>query len=193
MGEPVSHRVDGETVTADITSSRTDPGLAIRIQRLLLGLLGIFAVWLLLTASLALPELVAGLLVASLVTLLSSSHLHLLDGVRLGPALPWHLLRFLVTFFAALVQANVDMARRVLSPRLPICPGMVEVRTQLESPLGRLLLANAITLTPGTLSVDIHGDTILVHWVDISPGTDIDRATSAIVHRFERHLREFLR
>jgi multicomponent Na+:H+ antiporter subunit E len=40
-----------------------------------------------------------------------------------------------------------------------------------------MLLANSITLTPGTLAVDIRGDRILVHWVDCPPGTDLDRAT----------------
>jgi multicomponent Na+:H+ antiporter subunit E len=84
------------------------------------------------------------------------------------------------------------MARRVLSPSLPIRPGMVEVFTRLQSPLGRLLLANSITLTPGTLSVDVLEDRIQVHWIDISPGADMLNATRAIVEQFERYLREFL-
>ena len=50
---------------------------------------------------------------------------------------------------------------------------MVRITTSLRSDLGRLVLANSITLTPGTLSVDIDGETLLVHWIDCPPGTDI--------------------
>lgn len=191
MGEPVSQEVDGEAVT-DTSAYKGDASAGVSGRRMLLGFAGVFVLWLLLTASLDPQEVVAGLLVAVLVPLLSFSHLHLLDGIRLRPGLPWYVLRFILTFFLALIQANIDMARRVLSPSLPVCPGLVEVRTQLHSPLGRLLLANAITLTPGTLSVDVRADTLIVHWVDVSPGSDIDRATGIIVDRFERHLREFV-
>lgn len=190
MGEPVSQEVNGKT--ADTRSYNAEVSAGVSGRRMLLGVSGVFLLWLLLTGSLDLQEVIAGLLVAVLVTLMSLSHLHLLDGIRLRPGLPWYVFRFILVFFRALIQANIDMARRVLSPSLPVCPGVVEVRTQLESPLGRLLLANAITLTPGTLSVDVHADTLIVHWVDISPGSDIDHATRAIVTRFERHLKELV-
>jgi multicomponent Na+:H+ antiporter subunit E len=158
--------------------------------RLLLAATGVFLVWLLLVGSLAPAELLTGVLVALLVASLSVRHLALLDGVHLRPALPLHLLRFAGTFLVALLEANVDMARRVLAPRLPIQPGMVEVRTGLRSPLGKLLLANSITLTPGTLTVDLVEDRIHVHWIDTSPGADLERATRAIAARFEQHLQE---
>ena len=58
---------------------------------------------------------------------------------------------------------------------------------------GRLFLANSITLTPGTLSIDIVGDRILVHWIDCPPGTDLVRATKAISESFERHISGFLK
>jgi multicomponent Na+:H+ antiporter subunit E len=92
----------------------------------------------------------------------------------------------------ALLRANIDMARRVLSPRLPINPALVEVQTQLKSPLGQLILANSITLTPGTLTVDVVGDHLQVHWVDSTYGVDLKHATHAIAESFERHLREFI-
>ncbi|MEW8586541.1 MAG: Na+/H+ antiporter subunit E, partial [Candidatus Thiodiazotropha sp.] len=76
---------------------------------------------------------------------------------------------------------------------LPLRPGVVEVKTQLESSLGRLILANSITLTPGTLTVDLRGDSILVHWVDIPPGSDIESATRDITSKFERHLVGFVK
>jgi len=113
--------------------------------------------------------------------------------VRLSPLAPIHLVLYLVTFFVALIRSNLDVARRVLTPSLPIRPGVVEVQTRLQSSLGRMLLANSITLTPGTLSIDIIGDRLLVHWIDCPPGTDLARATRAISESFERHISGFLK
>jgi len=103
-----------------------------------------------------------------------------------------HLAGFMLVFLRSLVHANIDMARRVLSPSLPIRPAVVEVETRLQSTLGRLLLSNAITLTPGTLTVDVHADRLTVHWVDCPPGLDMHGQTQAIVGTFERHLLGFL-
>jgi multicomponent Na+:H+ antiporter subunit E len=149
--------------------------------------------WLLLTGSLQRQELLAGALVALVVTLVAGPRLAILSGLRLTPAAPLHLARYLGHFAVALVRANLDMARRVLSPSLPIRPAVVEVRTALRSTLGRLLLANSITLTPGTLAVDVRDDRILVHWVDCAPEADLEAATAAIAAGLERHIRGFLR
>jgi multicomponent Na+:H+ antiporter subunit E len=161
-------------------------------RRFALGAVGTFLVWLLLVGTLDGTEMLAGAVVAVIVTLVSAPHLALLDGIRLRPALPWYVLRFAATFLMALLRANVDMARRVLSPSLPVHPALVEVLTELCSPLGRLLLANSITLTPGTLSVDVNDDRLIVHWVDATPGTELVQATRTIAADFERELKEFL-
>jgi len=157
-----------------------------------LGMAVALALWIALTGSLSPQELVAGVIVAALVTLLAQRQLALLDAVRVSPALPWHVARFLGVFLWALVKANLDMARRILSPRLPVDPAMVEVQTGLRSTLGRLLLANSITLTPGTLTVDVLEDRLRVHWIDVTPGQDLASATEAIASRFERHIEAFL-
>lgn len=153
----------------------------------------LFLLWILLAGTLRQDELVAGALAAVVVTLIAGPRLAILSGVRLSPLAPIHLVSYLATFFVALVRSNLDVARRVLSPSLPIRPGVVEVQTKLQSPLGRMLLANSITLTPGTLSIDIIGDRLLVHWIDCPPGTDLGRATRAISESFERHISGFLR
>ncbi len=158
----------------------------------LLVLVVSFLFWLLLTASIDPQELVAGLLVSIVVTFMASPRLGILAGIRWSPASLVAMGRFLGVFTLALLRANLDMARRVLSPSLPIRPALVEVKTALRSDLGRLMLANSITLTPGTLTVDVEGDRLLVHWVDSTPGTDLESATREIVEQFEFHLREFL-
>lgn len=163
------------------------------IGHYLFSVLVLALLWLLLAGSLAPAELIAACSVGILVTAIAGPRLSVLAGVRLSPLAPYHLVRYLLTFLIALVQSNLDMARRVLSPSLPLRPALVEVATNLRSPLGRMLLANSITLTPGTLAVDIRDNGILVHWVDCPPGTDLDAATRAISESFERHIRGFLK
>lgn len=135
---------------------------------------------------------VTGLVVAVITAWLSSAHLTFLDAIKFSPTMPFHVGRYLLTFLIALFKANIDMARRILSPRLPINPAIVLVKTELKSPLGKLLLANSITLTPGTLTVDVLADSLQIHWVDSSPGEDLVHATEAISQSFEQHIREFI-
>jgi multicomponent Na+:H+ antiporter subunit E len=149
--------------------------------------------WMLLAGELATDEAVTGAAAALVVTLMTGQHLAVYSGVRFGWRALLHLPAFLVVFLRALVYANIDMARRVLSPALPIRPEIVQVETRLQSPLGKLLLTNAITLTPGTLAVDVHGNQLSVHWVYCPPGLDMEARTAAIVGAFERHLCGFLK
>ncbi len=149
--------------------------------------------WLLLAGSMHRQEFIAGGAVALVVTLVAGPRLAIFGGLKLTLVAPLHLFGYLIHFFPALVRANLDMARRVLTPSLPLHPAVVEVETRLQSPLGKLLLANSITLTPGTLSVDVREGRILVHWVDCAPGTDLEAATRAIVAPFERHIGGFLK
>jgi len=74
---------------------------------------------------------------------------------RLWAYLPW--------LMWEICKANVDVARRILDPRLPIAPRMIRVVAGQRRDLGRVIYANSITLTPGTVSVAVEGDEILVH------------------------------
>lgn len=163
-----------------------------RSRHLLLVFVLSFLLWLGLTASVDPAELITGVLVAVVVTLLTTDRAPVLGAVRLTPAAPLALLRYLLAFVIALVRSNLDMARRVLSPSLPIRPSVVRVHTELTSELGRLVLANSITLTPGTLTVDVQGNELLVHWIDCPPGSDTAAITRTIAADFERHLKGFL-
>lgn len=148
--------------------------------------------WMLLAGSLHAQEWIAGLVVAALVTLISRPHLHVFSGVRLRPAALFHLVLYLGHFLSALVRANFDLAGRVLAPSLPIKPRLVEIDTQLTSPLGRMLLANSITLTPGTLTVDVQGPTLTIHCVYCPLQLDQAQITRQVAARFEKHIGGFL-
>ncbi|MBN2789286.1 MAG: Na+/H+ antiporter subunit E [Candidatus Delongbacteria bacterium] len=94
---------------------------------------------------------------------------------------------YVIFLFIEIIKANFDVARRVVSPKIPINPGIVTVKTKLKSAMGRMILANSITLTPGTLTVDIDEDILYIHWIDV---TNIDEktATEKIVANFEKYL-----
>ena len=155
-----------------------------RFSQFIFILLCNLLLWFLLTGTLTSDELIAGALVSSVVAFLTLERTSIFSALKLSLRAPLALLLYLVEFYKALVIANFDMARRVITPSLPIDPDIITVKTQLKSDLGRLLLANSITLTPGTLSVDVEGDEILVHWIDCPPGCDTQQATQLIAASF---------
>jgi len=158
-----------------------------------IGFAACLLAWVLLTGSLAADELLLGVIVSLVVVFAAGARLAPLSAIRLTPLAPLHLLRSLGYFFSQLVLSNLDVARRVISPDLPINPGLVEIRTGLASELGRMLLANSITLTPGTLTVEAEGDRLLIHWIDCTPGDDLESATRAIAAGFEQRIAGFLK
>ena len=87
-----------------------------------------------------------------------------------------------------MIKANFDVAYRVLHPEMPINPGIVKVKTTLKTETGKTFLANSITLTPETRTVDIVDDNLYVHWINVST-LDPEEQTKIIVARFEKFLR----
>ncbi len=148
--------------------------------------------WLLLAGAATPPEVTAGAVVAAVVTALFGKRFKIFNGFRFSWLAPWYISLFMGHFLVALVRANLDMARRVLSPSLPLRPHVIELRTRLKSPLGRFLLANSITLTPGTLTVDVLDDRMLIHWVDCADHLDVETATRQIAEPLEADLQRFL-
>ena len=80
---------------------------------------------------------------------------------------PIHLLvpslRYIPWLLWAIVKSNIDVTRCILNPRLPISPTLVKVKAGQQSELGQAIFANSITLTPGTVSLDVEEGEILVH------------------------------
>jgi multicomponent Na+:H+ antiporter subunit E len=143
--------------------------------------------WLMLMGRLTLDVLVVGVLTSLVIALLYPSGLSFFTEFRATPAAVIAGFRYYGYFFKELVKSNVRLAAIVLSPSLPIKPGIVKVRTRLKSQMGRLMLANSITLTPGTLTVEMNGEWLYIHWVSVQ-SPDIEGATAEIVAGFERYL-----
>jgi len=137
-----------------------------RMKKFLSTFIVLWCVWLLLSG-LGINEVILGGAVALILAIILSPYF----GFELTLLFPVHVLKFIFMyvplFIYKLVIANIQVALIILNPKLPVKPGFVRVRTAIESDLGKLTLANSITLTPGTLSMDVKDDEILVHWVKV--------------------------
>jgi len=147
-------------------------------------------VWLLLTWTVYLPSLFIGIAVSFFISFWFTDLFikHPENFFQIKRYLYFLLYIPFFTFYCIL--ANLDVAYRVLHPQLPIRPGIVKVKTNLSTLAGRVALANSITLTPGTLTVELTDDGYLyVHWINVKT-VDIEEATKKIVRRFEPMLKE---
>jgi len=148
----------------------------------------LFLLWILLVWRTARQDLVAGFAVALLIALVFGS-VYLSEPKRIFAPRRWLLFLCYVPYFLYYcIRANLDVAYRVIHPDLPIRPGIVKVRTRLKTDLAKTFLANSITLTPGTLTVDIRGQDLYVHWINVSGKPET--WTAEIVKRFEPLLAE---
>jgi len=162
-----------------------------RVKAFILMVMLLLGIWLLLTAPFSVQELIAGAVIAVLVALLPTGANSVFADVRLSPRAVAYAVAYLFVFLVELVKSNIDVAFRVLNPALPIKPGIVRVRTRLKTPIARTLLANSITLTPGTITVETRGEEFFVHWIQVRD-EDVESATKEIVAKFERYLEVFL-
>lgn len=120
------------------------------------------AVWLLWSGQYTPLVLALGVVSAALVTWLAV-HVGFLDLEAYVERRAAALLSFSAWLLKEIALANLAVARLILTPRLPIDTSIVKIDAAHLSPVSQVVLANAITLTPGTLSVDVNGGQIEVH------------------------------
>ncbi len=146
----------------------------------------LFVIYILL-AGWVIDELILGAVIALILTLIIAKYV----DYKIDYLLPYRLLVFIVVYIPVflwqLVLSNLNVARRVLSIDIPVNPGFVKIKTELKGDFAKLILANSITLTPGTLSVDVKGDTLYIHTIDVK-GSSIEENTEHISAVFERIL-----
>ena len=143
--------------------------------------------WLMLSGKLDTDVLIVGAVASLIIALLYRDGLSFFTEFRFTPQAMVAGFRYYGYFLRELFKSNLKMAAIVLSPSLPITPGIVKVRTRLKSRMGRLMLANSITLTPGTLTVEMAGEWLYIHCVTLG-ATDVEAATAEIVSGFESYL-----
>ena len=150
--------------------------------------LTLMLIWLIANGTLAADTVIAGAVISTVIALIFAAFSQVYSVIRWSPKVIFYYLMYLCVFFIELVKANLNVLRLVFSPRIDIHPGIVEIKTTLKSPIGRLALANSITLTPGTLVVDIIDDSLFIHWINVS-SSDPVTATEEISSRFEKYLK----
>ncbi|NPV88816.1 Na+/H+ antiporter subunit E [Coprothermobacteraceae bacterium] len=126
--------------------------------------------WLLFTWSLDLQEVLFGLVLTFLVTVFTHDLWSETKLARVVNPLNWPVvIAYFLVLLWEMIKANVDLAWRTLHPKLPIYPGIVEVEADLPSDEAYTLVANSITLTPGTISVDVDKENkrMFIHWVHV--------------------------
>jgi multicomponent Na+:H+ antiporter subunit E len=142
-------------------------------------------VWLLLTWSFDIQMLIAGVIASIIVAVLFHEIMPKEHKVFISPVRMFWLLLYVPVFFFYMLIANFDVVYRALHPKMPIKPGIVKIKTKLKTDSGITALANSITLTPGTLTVDLTDDGFLyVHWINVK-SDDVEEATKFIAKRFE--------
>lgn len=146
-----------------------------------------FAVWLLLTWTFRWENLVAGGVVSIIVGLVFGNLFADEPMKVLQPQRWFWAFVYIPIFTWEMAKANFDVAYRVIHPKMPITPGIVKVKTKLKTEMGKVFLANSITLTPGTFTVDLKDEFLYIHWINVRY-RDIEEATQDIVGRFEKYL-----
>lgn len=134
-----------------------------RRKLMLAGIL--FAFWIILTATVALYNIVLGAVVSAFAAALSLAVLGRVLDPRVSLPMLVKLPFFMIVLVWEIVKANVDVAILILRPSLPIDPGIAEYRTFMPDDFTRIFFADAVTLTPGTVTVDIDGDILTMHYL----------------------------
>lgn len=146
-----------------------------------------FLLYLLLTMSASPAEVLLGVFVAIVTASIVIRYLpfsfQMFNPIRIIRAIV-----YAPIFIWKMILANIHIAGIVIRPRLMIHPAIVKANTQLATPVGKLMLTSSITLTPGTLSVDLKNGDVYVHVVD-STGIAVEEARERIVVPFENHIK----
>lgn len=148
-----------------------------------------FIFWLLLTFSLTISNIVVGAIASMVTALIFGKYFlkHVMPFLQLQRYF-W-LIVYLFIFTWECIKANFDVAYRVLHPAMPIKPGIVKVKMGLKTNIAKTILANSITMTPGTISVDIIGDEIYVHWIYVY-SENPEEYSQRISGRFEKYIKK---
>jgi len=146
----------------------------------------VFVFWILFTQSLKTEELLVGIVVSLIITFISKN---IFDFNLIKFDLPLRIIKFLFIFLPVfvyeIIKANIQLAFIVLNPNLPVNSAIIKNKTKLKGDISKLVLANSITLTPGTLTIDVENSYYYIHTVDISSIKD----EKSITGKFEKYIK----
>ena len=158
-----------------------------KISRFIVNWVFMMLLWIGFTGSFAGQELIVGAATTAVISFFTIRFFTCCTLAIFSPVRIYYMIVYLFVFTWELIKSNIDVARRVLTPSLPINPGIVKFKTKLTTDYSKMILANSITLTPGTLTIDVIDDTYYIHWIDITT-TDPEKAYVEIAEKFEKIL-----
>lgn len=129
-------------------------------KRLIFWTLLLFSMWMILTNNLEMANIFLGIIISFLVALLYTK---LFNQEEFAFINPFYLFLYILILIKNLLISNLQIAKKVLSKDMKLSPAIVGVKTELKNDWKKLLLANSITLTPGTLTLDIEDDVLYIH------------------------------
>jgi multicomponent Na+:H+ antiporter subunit E len=159
-----------------------------KIVRIVMTVFYLMGGWLLFTGTVAPFALLLGLFFSTVIALLTYNLFIEEQEAARRALIPriYLLIGYLVLIMVKVYIASFRIAWKVVSG--DITPRIVHFRSRLRSDLARVALANSITLTPGTLTLDLEQDHLVVHWLD-APTTHSGHAARLIARPFERWLK----
>ncbi len=143
-------------------------------MRILFWSILLFSMWLVLTSSLHVDNILVGIGISFGITLLYTKMFEHHKFEFIHPV--WFLVYIFILLKNILIS-NIQISKRTLSKDMKLSPAIIKVKTSLQSDWKKLLLANSITLTPGTLTLDIEGDTLFIHIIEYRDGDSKEEIT----------------
>ena len=143
-------------------------------MRLLFWTILLFVLWLILTSNVQIANILIGAAVSFSIALLYTKLFRHKVFEFINPL--W-LMLYLFVLLKNLLVSNLQISKRILSRDMKLSPAIIAVKTNLESDWKKLLLANSITLTPGTLTLDIVDDTLFIHVIEYHEDSDKENIT----------------
>ncbi|NQU16749.1 MAG: Na+/H+ antiporter subunit E [Candidatus Saganbacteria bacterium] len=159
------------------------------LSRILETFSALLIIWFLFTFSLDPFSVLLGVIFSFVISLLTYDLF--VDRERVFKKGMFDLVRFLFSYVIILLFeiyiASIYLVYQVIT--MKINPGFVRIKTQLKSDFAQAILANSITLTPGTVTIDVENDNLYVHWLAVSTDNE-QKAAKSIKERYESWLKK---
>ena len=135
-----------------------------RSKKYIIPMCLLFLFWLVLSPGMGLQTISLGLILSGLVVYYSKEILFSELEMPLYKMTHFlNMLHFIVVLVKEIFKANIDVAKIVLDPKMPIQPHFIKVPMMLKNDMNKVIFGNSVTLTPGTLTVDIRDDGFIIH------------------------------
>ena len=138
----------------------------------------IFIFWFMLSGHTEALLIVLGIL-STLLSVFLSKRMNIIDHESYPFHLSMPLLRYFFYLGKEIIKANIDVLKRILKPGPPISPQVVKLPASKQTDLSKVIYANSITLTPGTVTLELVGDEIKVHALSKEGAADLQTGEMA--------------